>query len=371
MEESLYRLRDASLVPSPQLIYYPEIIRENTRRAVALAGGAERLWPHVKTHKSLDVTRMQVEMGITRFKCATFAEAEMAVAAGAKALLVAYPLVGPNVARFLRLAAACPGVSCFALADDLSQLRLLGACAAAGGLTADVLLDVNLGMNRTGVAPAQAGAWYRAAAAVPGVRLRGLHCYDGHRHESDPAAREAAVSASLREVDALRAELLADGLDCSILIMGGTPSFPCHAARPGVYLSPGTCFVMDYGYARDFPDLPFVPGAAVLTRVVSRPAPGLFTLDLGCKGICSDPAGPRGLLLGWPDAKPLFQSEEHWVFQMDAGASRTPPPVGAELYVLPTHICPTTALYPDVLTAKDGRVTGSWPVTARNRRLTI
>lgn len=371
MEASRYRLLDASDVPSPQLLYYPEIIRENTRRAIALAGGAQRLWPHVKTHKSLDLTRMQVGLGITRFKCATFAEAEMAAQAGAQALLLAYPLVGPNVARFVRLAAAYPHVACYALADDLSQLRLLGACARAHGAAASVLLDVNMGMNRTGVTPGEAGAWLRQAAAVPGVRLCGLHCYDGHRHESDPAAREAAVAASLREIDALRARLSADGLDCPIVIMGGTPSFPCHAQRPGVYLSPGTCFVMDYGYARDFPDLPFAPGAAVLTRVVSRPAPGLFTLDLGCKGIGSDPAGPRGLLLDWPDASPLFQSEEHWVFRMDEGAARTPPPVGTELYVLPTHICPTTALYPYVLTVEGGRVLGAWDVTARNRRLTI
>lgn len=372
MNDNPYRIQNAADVPSPALLYYPDIIRENTQKAIDMAGDAGRLWPHVKTHKSEQITRIQVAAGIVRFKCATFSEAEMVARCGAQALLLAYPLVGPNIARFVALAKAYPHVECFALADDLRQLASLGAHALAEGLEAvHVLLDINLGMNRTGIAPEAAHAWYRAACEIPGVRMRGLHCYDGHRHERNAAARLGAVEASLRAVDALRAHLSADGMPCDVLIMGGTPSFPCHATRPGVYLSPGTCFVMDYGYARDFPDLPFAPGAAVLTRVISRPAPGTFTLDLGCKGIASDPAGARGVIVGWPEAKPLFQSEEHWVFALEPDAKRPAPETGAELYVIPTHICPTTALYPEVTVVQNGRATGTWAVTARDRRLSI
>ena len=110
-----------------------------------------------------------------------------------------------------------------------------------------------------------------------------------------------------------------------------------------------------------------VPAAALLTRVVSHPAPGVFTLDLGCKAIASDPAGPRGHLLGVPEAEPLFQSEEHWTWRMKPGASGTRPEIGQTLYVIPTHICPTTALYRAVKLAENGRASGEWIVAARNR----
>ena len=134
-----------------------------------------------------------------------------------------------------------------------------------------------------------------------------------------------------------------------------------------MFLSPGTVFLWDWGYQTGFPDLPFVPAAALLTRVVSHPAPGVFTLDLGCKAIASDPTGQRGRLLGVPGAEPMFQSEEHWTWRMPAGHEAERPGIGATLYVIPTHICPTTALYRAVKAAEQGRCAGEWIVAARDR----
>lgn len=98
------------------------------------------------------------------------------------------------------------------------------------------------------------------------------------------------------QIDQLRDELIDAGSDCSIMVMGGTPSFPCHAQLTNYFLSPGTCFINDAGYSELLKDMPFVPAAAVMTRVISKPAMGFFTLDLGYKGIASDPAGIRGKL---------------------------------------------------------------------------
>lgn len=104
---------------------------------IDIAGGAARLWPHIKTHKMAEVVQMQIEAGIDRFKCATIAEAEMAAKAGAKHLTLAYPLVGPNIKRFAALQAAFPEVEFFAIAMTRSDRQagpdLQGQCADGCG----------------------------------------------------------------------------------------------------------------------------------------------------------------------------------------------------------------------------------------------
>src|SRR6185436_2117437 len=102
--ESWYRVDNVSDISSPALLLYPERIEENVRRMVAMVGDAKKLCPHIKTHKTPELVRMQLSHGIEKFKCATIAEAEMAASAGAKDVLLAYQPVGPNVARFVDLA---------------------------------------------------------------------------------------------------------------------------------------------------------------------------------------------------------------------------------------------------------------------------
>ena len=101
--KNLYQVGDEETLLTPCLIYYEDLIRENTARIVQMAGGAERLWPHIKTHKSLDVTRLLMSYGIVKFKAATIAEAEMCAMAGAEKILLAYPLIGPNIRRLWRM----------------------------------------------------------------------------------------------------------------------------------------------------------------------------------------------------------------------------------------------------------------------------
>ena len=367
-EEQLYRLANEAEIPSPSLIYYPELIRRNTHLAIDMAGGAARLWPHVKSHKIAEMIDMQLEMGIQRFKCATLAELEMVAGRGAPQILLAYPLVGPNVERFLDIATRYPDTAIYALGDSLEALAELDAACAARGATVRWFADVNLGMDRTGVPADRLTEFCKEAARrFPRLRFVGLHCYDGHNHQRDPMKRWIDARSQMRPVRECRVQLELSGFPAPIVIAGGSPTFGCHAAEPGVFLSPGTVFLWDWGYAESYPDLGFVPAAALLTRVVSHPAPGVFTLDLGCKAIASDPAGPRGHLIGVPDAEPMFQSEEHWTWRMAAGREEARPPIGAALYVLPTHICPTTALYDSVRLAEGGRASGAWRVAARNR----
>lgn len=366
-DKKTYALENTEDLVSPALIYYKDIIVANTKRIIRMAGGPEHLWPHVKSHKAAELIRMQINLGITRFKCATIAEAEMTARAGALYVALAYPLVGPNTGRYLRLAAAFPKTVFYAVGDDYDALCELSRQAEKLGTKMPVLIDVDLGMHRTGVPVDVLEGFYEKCSSLPGIILSGLHCYDGHFHQEDPAERTNSVGAVDGEIQKVIDSLKVKGFSCGILIMGGSPTFPCRAGNAAYFLSPGTIFIGDWNYYKNLPDLAFAPGAAVFTRVVSHPAPHAFTLDLGYKGIASDQEGQRGLIVGMEDAEPVGHSEEHWVFKRTEG--KEIPPLGEACYVLPAHICPTTALYPVIQLASGGKIIETWDVTARNRKL--
>lgn len=371
MDETRYFLQHTEDIITPCLIYYKDIIEQNIKEMISAAGGASRLWPHVKSHKMKKLVELQISMGITRFKCATIAEAQMAAESGASDVLVAYPLVGPNIYRFLELVKTYTGTRFWAIGDDMEQISLLNSAAGSQEIMVNFLVDVNMGTNRTGVAVGKLQAFYLDCCSLSWLSVQGFHCYDGNNGIGEYDAREKAVDEIDRTVFTVAADLEKADCPCPILVMGGTPSFPCHARYRRVYLSPGTGVISDYGYASKYLDEPFIPAGLLMTRVVSHGAPGLFTLDLGYKGIASDPPGLRGRLLGDWHAQPLSQNEEHWIWKMDEEYKDQRPSIGTVLYVIPTHICPTSALYPEALVALNRTIVDVWEVTARNRKLTI
>lgn len=369
--KSLYEFAEQGEVISPQLVYYPELIRENISRMKRIAGETERLWPHIKTHKMAQVTKMLVAEGIDKFKCATIAELEMAAEAGGEQLVMAYPLVGPNIGRFIAVSKAYPHVMFYAIADDTRQVELLGNAAEKEGLRISLLMDVDLGQHRTGVSVDEVETLYHIWAKRTGIRMCGMHCYDGHRHEKDVEVRQEEVKKADDRLQFIIASLKDNGFDVSVVILGGTPSFPCHAKLMKEYLSPGTCVIQDVGYREAYPDLDFIPAAAVLTRVVSRPTKDTFTLDMGTKAVSCDPPVPRAEIVGMEYAETVMQNEEHWVVRVPEKHIKDIPKIGTELFALPVHICPTSALYPGVPVIERGHLKEWWEITARNRKITF
>lgn len=365
----VYALRGIDSLETPSLVYYEDYIIENTRRAIKLAGGASRLWPHVKSHKMQDMVKLQMQMGITRFKCATIAEAQMTAQCGAEHILLSYPLVGPNIGRFIRLQARYGDSHFYAVGDDRAQIELLSEASERDGRATRFLLDVDMGMGRTGTPLERVEAMYEACAALPGLQMSGLHCYDGHIHAPALQTRKEEAHDATSCILEIAASLRGKGLPCAGLVLGGTPTFPVHAALQDVYLSPGTVFLGDAMCLEGVREQAIQPAAGVWTRVISHPGGQRFTLDLGVKAISTDQPGSRGIIVGLQQAKPLFQSEEHWVLEMPQGEEL--PAIGQAFFVIPTHICPTTALYPFAHVARNGEVVGQWDVTARNRNLGI
>ena len=122
-----YELRNADLTDSPSLLIYPDRVKKNIQTAIELAGGVDRLRPHVKTHKMAAVTQLMLQAGIYQFKCATIAEAEMLAQAGAADVLLAYPVVGPKMARLLTLTTTYPATRFACLIDNLDTAQQVSA----------------------------------------------------------------------------------------------------------------------------------------------------------------------------------------------------------------------------------------------------
>lgn len=363
-----YRIDNDKDIFSPALIYYKDIIVKNTEKTIEIAGDVNRLWPHVKSHKIAEMVQMQMGLGISRFKCATIMETKMAASCGAKHVMLAFPLVGPDIGRFVDLIKAYPDSVFWAIGDDLDQLKSLGESAVKNNLTINVLVDVNVGMNRTGVCEEDVIDFYVKCSKIEGLNFQGLHCYDGHLGaETKLENRQREADQIVNRVMEMKKTLESKDLNCSTLVMGGTPTFPCYAKHEGLFLSPGTIFTWDYGYKSKFEDMDFAPGAVILTRVVSCPGEGRFTLDLGHKHISTDSKIGPGHLLDVEGAVGLPQSEEHWPYELDGQQWGQGPKVGDVLYVIPSHICPTNALYPRVLVAEEGRIISSWKVVARDK----
>ncbi len=368
----MYSFEGQSELLSPTLVYYKDIIEDNVDKVIAIAGGPEKLWPHMKSHKMTKMLDFLMSKGIDKVKCATVAEAEVAAKAGMKRIILSYPLVGPNIPRIVALIKAFPAVDFYAIGEDFGCLSALSDLAAADGMKVNVLIDVNSGLNRTGVPLRDLEALMARLAPLPGILLRGLHWYDAQFGEGDAAVREQKIAESNAALAVLFDRLRESFPSCDVIAMGGSPEFAYHAKfdYPYRYLSPGTVLIQDWGYSVNYPEMPYLPGAALLSRVISNPEDGYFTLDLGYKAISCDNKICRGLIVGLENYEEVFQNEEHWVFRMKAGFEADCPRVGDEIFVIPTHICPCSQLYPEVPIVVGGKFKEFWTVDARNRKIT-
>jgi D-threonine aldolase len=369
---SPYQVEDLTCLLSPSLLLFRELLDQNIDSMIGIAGSPDRLRPHCKTHKMAEVTRIELAKGIRKHKCATFAEAQMLADAGAKDVFLAYNPVGPNIERAVQFLRRFPDVTFSVTADYPQAIAALSEAMSASGQTIEVLLDLDIGFHRTGIVPGDAAVdLYCQIANSPGLRPGGLHAYDGHHHQPSRSEREQAVEADWQTVNAFRDRLVKVGLAVPRIVVGGTPTFPIHAANrdPAIEIAPGTCVLNDAGYDESYTDMKFTPAAVLLTRVVSRPAADRLTLDLGTKSVATDPPlGRRLVIPELPDATQVVHNEEHLVLETPRAKEFTP---GDALLAIPRHICPTVALHKDVYVISQGRLVDRWPVTARDRFLSL
>jgi D-serine deaminase-like pyridoxal phosphate-dependent protein len=369
IQRQWFYIDDIAEIDSPALVIYRERIAENIKTAISMVGDIERLRPHVKTHKALEVTKMLMDAGIFKFKCATIAEAEMLAMAAAKDVLLAYQPVGPKLKRFIELIKKYPATKFSCLVDNLDSAKNIGAEAGINNITLPVYLDLNVGMNRTGIDTGdKAIKLYRDCKLINGIEPKGFHVYDGHIRNTDIAERTAECDKSFEPVLQMQKILKEDGFPEPIIIAGGSPTFPVHAKKKDRECSPGTFVYWDKSYEQ-FEEQKFLPAALVICRVISFPSPAKLCVDLGHKSIAAENSlDKRVYFLNAPELKFVSQSEEHLVAEVPADHSYK---IGDVLYGIPFHICPTVALYERSLIIEKNKMVGEWKTIARDRKINI
>jgi D-serine deaminase-like pyridoxal phosphate-dependent protein len=367
-----YKLNNPDNVISPSLLFYKERIESNIQRMLHIAGGPARLVPHVKTHKTAEIVKLQLDQGIGKFKCATIAEAEMLAESGAKWILIAYQLVGPNMGRLLVLRNKFPDATFSSLIDSEVSADAFNEFSRNNSIVSTIFIDVNNGMNRSGHPTDDSIlSLYRHLKNLSNLTVAGLHVYDGHIRNAEFSERKVVSDAAFESVYPLIDIIHKDLGNNPVIVAGGSPTFTVHTLREDVLLSPGTNILWDYGYGDRFDDQPFQHAALVLTRVISKPSVGTVTLDLGHKAVAAEnPIENRFRLLNLTHYNVVSQSEEHGVIEVSSEAWENIT-IGDVFYAVPYHVCPTVALHDFASVIEDGEVTAEWKIVARNRRLTI
>lgn len=357
---------------TPALVVDVEALDRNIARMadVAAASGL-KLRPHAKTHKSADIARRQIAAGAVGVCCAKLGEAEALTAAGVEGILITSPVVGePAVERLIGLAGKAPTL--MAACDHPHAVAAIGAGARAAGVRLTLLVDIDPGIRRTGVAsPEAALALARQIDAHPALVFGGLQFYCGaEQHiEAYAARRDAVVGRMQRLTDAIAA-LTADGLAPPIVTGGGTGT---HAidAELGVLteLQVGSYVFMDRQYndcaLTEADARPFETALMIDVRVISANHPAMVTVDAGLKAMATE-AGPPPILAGAPaGASYRFMGDEHGAILPPQGAA--PPQLGERVTLAAPHCDPTVNLYDAYHVVRGDTLEAIWPVTARGR----
>ncbi len=366
-------------IASPALLLFPDRIERNIVKMVEIcAGDPGLLRPHVKTHKLAEVLEMQQRHGIHKVKCATIAEVEMAASAGVSQVLLAYQPVGPNIDRLLRLRDLFPKVKISALVDNSETLAAIAnAVEKANQTPLKLFIDLDTGMQRTGIAPGEkACELAQEIAQNSHTEFAGVHAYDGHIHDADLEDRKASFAKSQELLLNFLADLEKTGLAIPTVVAGGSPTFALHAEFAQTQehwnweCSPGTPLLWDAGYGTNHADLEFEKAAVLLSRVISKPGNNRICIDLGHKAVSAEnPIERRVIFPALPDATFVSQSEEHLVLEITNADSWQ---VGDEILGYPWHVCPSLALHAEATLIEENRATQErWTIHARNRRITV
>ncbi len=353
-------------VETPALIIDLDAFERNLDRMTdSLRGAAVRLRPHAKTHKCPAIARQQVARGAIGVCCQTLGEAEAMILGGVENVLITNEIVSPG--KIVRLAAIAKQAEVMVCADDERNVVALNTAAQSFGVRLGVLVEVNIGQDRCGVAPGEpAVALARGIASSAGLRFAGIHAYQGkaqHIYESAEraAAMETAISKTKLAVDALNSS----GLACEIVTGAGTGTYEIEAAS-GVYneIQAGSYIFMDVDYSRvEGPPRRFENALFVATTVLSRSG-GRVICDAGLKASSIDSGLP--VVRDRPSWRFVGASDEHGEIHILDGSSD--PCIGDSLWLIPGHCDPTVNLHDWFVGIRNDRVEALWPISARGAR---
>ena len=365
-----YQVKNIYELDTPALVVFPEIVKRNIQQIVGVIDDVTRLRPHIKTHKCAEVVKLLQSSGIQKFKCATIAETELLGMCFAKDVLLAYQPIEAKLLRLIQLIKKYPKTQFSCLVDSVAVAEMMVEILEKHQLKLDVFIDLNVGMNRTGILPEKAFDLFMNLQKMSSLQIIGLHAYDGHIHEVDFLERTKSCHNAFEPVWKLLQSLDSQGFTELKLIAGGSPTFPILAKNERVECSPGTFVFWDKGYQDSMPEQPYEIATLVISRIISLPEPHKICLDLGHKSIASEnELSHRVYFPEIPEAKFVGHSEEYLV--LDVGENHSYQ-IGDIFYGFPIHICPTVALYERLYVVENQALTGNeWKIIARDKKIYI
>jgi len=354
---------------TPALVVDLDRVEGNLARMAHRAAAAGlALRPHTKTHKTPQLARRQAEHGAAGLTVAKLGEAEVMVGAGFRDIFIANQIVGAQ--KVARLVALTRQAEISVGVDSLEVAEPLSAAFAQEGRRLAVLIEVDVGLGRCGVAPEAAEELAARVHALSGLTLAGFFCYPGQVYGARDAKEMEAIAAEEGRVMGELAERVAAFAGPGLRVSGGSSPTARHY-RPGGGLTeirPGTYVFNDRMQVARGAAEPEDCALTVLATVVSTPGPGRAILDAGSKALGTDPVP------GWPGQGMLKEdnravvarvNEEHGFLDLSA-ASRSLR-VGDKVEVIPNHCCFVTNLFDEMAAVRAGEVVEMWPVLARGR----
>jgi D-serine deaminase-like pyridoxal phosphate-dependent protein len=350
-------------IDTPALLLDADALEANLQlMANFFANRHSKLRPHFKSHKCTTIARMQMKAGAIGITCAKLGEAEVVADAGIRNILVANQIVGPLKIR--RLIELCRRADPMVVVDSVDNIKMLSENASAAGVQIGVLVEVNVGMGRCGVAPGEpALELARLIVVSPGLRFEGLHGYEGHCVDlRDDAERVAQTRQSLKAIVDTRRLIERAGLKVHIVTGGGTGNYMINGDCEGVdEVQAGSYAAMDWWYTDIRPE--FKQALSILATVVSRTSPELIVIDVGRKGIGAEWGPPR--VKNLPGSEVIsYSSEEHMKIKVPANSAIR---IGDRIEIVPSHGCTTSNLYPEFIVHRNGLVTDKWPIEGRGK----
>jgi 3-hydroxy-D-aspartate aldolase len=331
-----------------------------------------QLRPHAKTHKSPDIAKLQIAAGASGVCCAKIGEAEVMAENGVTAgLHITSPVVSPGaIARLIRLNDRTTGLMC--VVDNPANVAAIGKAARGGGKVLQMVIDIDPGIRRTGVAtPDAAVAVLRAIEAEPALLYAGVQCYYGvQQHLASFKERLGSVQDCAALMRAIIAALTEAGAPPAIVTGGGTGT---HRIDPGLglftELQAGSYVFMDSQYLAcdltgDATGCPFETSLMIDARVVSANTPGMATIDAGFKSFATDAEPPLVLAGAGTGAQYFFMGDEHGAILLPEGGALA---LSDMVTLAAPHCDPTVNLYDNFHVVQGDTLRAIWPVAARGR----
>ncbi|MGB3306063.1 MAG: alanine racemase [Thermomicrobiales bacterium] len=355
-------------IDTPALVVSEEILHRNIAEMAAFAKSVGvNLRPHIKTHKTTQIARLQLAAGAIGVTCAKVGEAEVMVEqAGVEDVLIAYPTIGEH--KFRRIVALMERARIIVAVDSLEAANAMSRSMRNYDRILDVSIEVNTGQNRSGMrAGDEAVAFALEIARLPNLRIAGIMTHEGHVNSAEPGGIEPAALAAGREMVDTAEKIRSHGIEVPIVSVGSTPAAMYTPTVPGITeMRPGTYVFNDNSTFRHGRIGVEQCAARFVATIVSRHSATHAVLDTGSKSLAMDPSKSHpghGYIVGHPDVIISKLSEEHGVCEVPEG--ETGFELGDRVEIIPNHICPTVNLMNELFIARDGKIVDTWPVAAR------